>query len=390
MEIKQKWILENGVFYPIPGDTTLHISPGVGVFQIYENRSMNGSRLGLVHVADSFQFNFKIYDLGLDDVMKKIDTTWNSDSFVEGQKNLGVIFNGLKGTGKTIAAKVLSNKMGIPVVIVDAPYPGLQNFIQSLAFECVVLIDEAEKTFKEDGEVLLKMIDGVYNEKRKLYLLTTNNLYIDSNLLGRPGRIRYIKQFGNLTTNAVNEYIKDNLKNMSKRDVVLKTVDTLEISTIDILKAIVDEVNIHGDVGEHSLLNIPKARYKIDIIKFCGLDLKRRDELKDFFEKSVPANTSLKEWLDKKWRVEDGEVENNQDMLDEKFDMDSWRMQIATSSSILYKGLNTNAGEIIEDVDAHGFFVVADTYNDTDCLCRVLNYHNDPSLYRGELQSVVI
>ena len=390
MEIKQKWILENGVFYPIPGDTTLHISPGVGVFQIYENRSMNGSRLGLVHVADSFQFNFKIYDLGLDDVMKKIDTTWNSDSFVEGQKNLGVIFNGLKGTGKTIAAKVLSNKMGIAVVIVDAPYPGLQNFIQSRAFECVVLIVEAEKTFKEDGEVLLKMIDGVYNEKRKLYLLTTNNLYIDSNLLGRPGRIRYIKQFGNLTTNAVNEYIKDNLKNMSKRDVVLKTVDTLEISTIDILKAIVDEVNIHGDVGEHSLLNIPKARYKIDIIKFCGLDLKRRDELKDFFEKSVPANTSLKEWLDKKWRVEDGEVENNQDMLDEKFDMDSWRMQIATSSSILYKGLNTNAGEIIEDVDAHGFFVVADTYNDTDCLCWVLNYHNDPSLYRGELQSIVI
>ena len=390
MEIKQKWILENGVFYPIPGDTTLHISPGVGVFQIYENRSMNGSRLGLVHVADSFQFNFKIYDLGLDDVMKKIDTTWNSDSFVEGQKNLGVIFNGLKGTGKTIAAKVLSNKMGIPVVIVDAPYPGLQNFIQSLAFECVVLIDEAEKTFKEDGEVLLKMIDGVYNEKRKLYLLTTNNLYIDSNLLGRPGRIRYIKQFGNLITNAVNEYIKDNLKNMSKRDVVLKTVDTLEISTIDILKAIVDEVNIHGDVGEHSLLNIPKARYKIDIIKFSGMDLKRRDELNAFFNKSIPANMSLKEWLDKKWRVEDGEVENNQDMLDEKFDMDSWRMQIATSSSILYKGLNTNAGEIIEDVDAHGFFVVADTYNDTDCLCRVLNYHNDPSLYRGELQSVVI
>ncbi|MBO7630596.1 MAG: AAA family ATPase [Bacteroidales bacterium] len=390
MEIKQKWILENGVFYPIPGDTTLHISPGVGVFQIYENRSMNGSRLGLVHVADSFQFNFKIYDLGLDDVMKKIDTTWNSDSFVEGQKNLGVIFNGLKGTGKTIAAKVLSNKMGIPVVIVDAPYPGLQNFIQSLAFECVVLIDEAEKTFKEDGEVLLKMIDGVYNEKRKLYLLTTNNLYIDSNLLGRPGRIRYIKQFGNLTTNAVNEYIKDNLKDMSKRDVVLKTVDTLEISTIDILKAIVDEVNIHGDVGEHSLLNIPKARYKIDIIKFSGMDLKRRDELNAFFNKSVPANMSLKEWLDKKWRVEDGEVENNQDMLDEKFDMDSWRMQIATNSSILYKGLNTNAGEIIEDVDAHGFFVVADTYNDTDCLCRVLNYHNDPSLYRGELQSVVI
>ena len=388
MEIKQKWILENGVFYPIPGDTTLHIIPGTGVFQIYENRSMNGSRLGLIHVADSFQFNFKIYDLGMEDVMQKIEKTWNSATFVEGQKNLGIIFNGLKGTGKTIAAKILSNRMGIPVVIVDAPYAGLQNFIQSLAFECVVLIDEAEKSFKDDGEVLLKMIDGVYNEKRKLYLLTTNNLYLDANLLGRPGRIRYIKQFGNLTSNAVNEYIKDNLKDMSKCDVVLKTVDTLEISTIDILKSIVDEVNIHGDVGEHSMLNIPKARYKMDIIKFSGMDLKRKDELKEFLEKNIPAKMSMKEWLKQEWKNGENDDDNNQDMLDEKFDMDSWTMQVASSSSVLYKGLQTNAGEIIEDVDAHGFFVVADAYQDTECLCMVLNYHRNPSLYRGALQSL--
>lgn len=388
MEIKQKWILENGVYYPIPGGTTLHVTPGTGVFQLHENSSMSGTRLGLVHVADSFQFNFKIYDLGLDELMQKIEKTWNSDTFVEGQKNLGVIFNGLKGTGKTIAAKVLSNKMGIPVVIVNAPYEGLQNFIQSLMFECVVLIDEAEKTFKNDGEVLLKMIDGVYNEKRKLYLLTTNNLYLDANLLGRPGRIRYIKQFGNLTSTAVNDYIKDNLKDKSKRDVVLKTVDTLEISTIDILKAIVDEVNIHGDMSEHSLLNIPKARYKIDIIKFTGMDLKRKSELKEFLEKNVPAKMAIKEWLNKKWRDVDGMEEDYQDMLDEKFNMNSWVMQIASNTPVLYKGLQTNAGEIVEEEDAQGFFMVADTYQDMDCLCMVLSYHNTPSLYRGELQSV--
>ena len=38
METKQKWVKENGVFYPIPGDTTLHITPGNGVFQIYEEK----------------------------------------------------------------------------------------------------------------------------------------------------------------------------------------------------------------------------------------------------------------------------------------------------------------------------------------------------------------
>ena len=389
MEIKQKWILENGVYYPIPGDTTLHVTPGVGVFQIYENRSMSGSRLGLIRVADSFQFNFKIYDLGIEDVMAKIEKTWNSDVFVEGQKNLGVIFNGLKGTGKTIAAKILSNRMGIPVVIVDGPYPGLQNFIQSLCFECVVLIDEAEKTFREEGEVLLKMIDGVYNEKRKLYLLTTNSLCLDQNLLGRPGRIRYIKQFGNLTTNAINEYIKDNLEDLSKTPVVLKTVDTLEISTIDILKSIVDEVNIHGDVVEHSLLNIPKARYKIDIIKFCNMDIDRKDELKAFLKTHIPKSMSMKEWLDKEWKTKDNQTQDNQDMLDEKFEMDSWTMQVASSSSVLYKGQNISVGEIIEEVDKDGFFVVEDNYDNEETLCMVLNYHDAPSLYRGMLQSIV-
>jgi hypothetical protein len=165
-------------------------------------------------------------------------------------------------------------------------------------------------------------------------------------------------------------------------------VDTLEISTIDILKAIVDEVNIHGDMSEHSLLNIPKARYKIDIIKFTGMDLKRKSELKEFLEKNVPAKMAIKEWLNKKWRDVDGMEEDYQDMLDEKFNMNSWVMQIASNTPVLYKGLQTNAGEIVEEEDAQGFFMVADTYQDMDCLCMVLSYHNTPSLYRGELQSV--
>ena len=42
MEVKQKWVKENGVFYPIPGDTPLHVTPGTGVFQIYEEKSMGG------------------------------------------------------------------------------------------------------------------------------------------------------------------------------------------------------------------------------------------------------------------------------------------------------------------------------------------------------------
>lgn len=386
MEEKQKWVKENGIFYPIPGDTTLHQTPGMGVFQIYEEKSMGGSRLGLRKMADEFTFNFKIYDLGAEDIMRKIDTTWNSDVFVEGNKNLGVIFNGLKGTGKTIASKILSNRMGMPVVIVPAALDGLLGFVQSLCFECVVLIDEAEKTFRDNGDVLLKMIDGVYNESRKLYIMTTNRLSVDENLLGRPGRVRYIKQFGNLTAKAVADYIKDNLRDQSKKEQILDVVDVLEISTIDILKAIVDEVNIHGAITENSLLNIPKASYKIDVVRFDDVPKDRFEELKTFIKGHVGIHESVQSWLKKPWTDKNGEKRNNRVQIDEMFDADSYEVQVASRYPMLIKDQDTRIGVVLEQPDADGFFIVKDSWSDAEELCCILNYHDAPSLYRGGLQ----
>ena len=385
METKQKWVKENGVFYPIPGDTTLHITPGNGVFQIYEEKSMGGSRLGLRKMADAFTFNFKIYDLGVEDTMQKVETTWKSDVFVRGNKNLGIIFNGLKGTGKTIASKILSNRMNMPIVVVNAAYDGLLSFIQSLCFECVVLIDEAEKTFHEHGDVLLKMIDGVYNESRKLYILTTNRLSIDENLLGRPGRIRYIKQFGNLTAKAVADYIKDNLQDLSKTDMILDIVDVLEISTIDILKSIVDEVNIHGEINENSLLNIPKANYKIDVIRFDDVPKNQFDELKSFIKGNLAPGESIGQWLNKASTDSNGERKNNRELIDEKFNADSYSMQIASRYPMLMKEQDTRIGLIIEQPDLDGFFTVKNSWNDLEELCCIVSYHDAPSLYRGGL-----
>lgn len=385
METKQKWVKENGVFYPISGDTTLHITPGNGVFQIYEEKSMGGSRLGLRKMADAFTFNFKIYDLGVEDTMQKVEATWNSDVFIRGNKNLGIIFNGLKGTGKTIASKILSNRMNMPIVVVNAAYDGLLNFIQSLCFECVVLIDEAEKTFHERGDVLLKMIDGVYNESRKLYILTTNRLSIDENLLGRPGRIRYIKQFGNLTAKAVADYIKDNLQDLGKTDMILDIVDVLEISTIDILKSIVDEVNIHGEINENSLLNIPKANYKIDVIRFDDVPKSQFDELKSFIKGNLAPGESIGQWLNKASTDSNGERKNNRELIDEKFNADSYSMQIASRYPILMKEQDTRIGLILEQPDIDGFFTVKNSWNDLEELCCILSYHDAPSLYRGGL-----
>lgn len=382
---KQKWINDGGILYPIPGYASLLTSPGNGIFRIYENPQTK--RLGLEKIDDTFRFDFKIYDLDSEEIISKTIITWSSDLFRESNKNLGVIFNGLKGTGKTIAAKLLCNRIGLPVIVISKPVDGMLEFIQSLHFESIILIDEAEKTFREEQEVLLKMIDGVYNDMRKLYILTTNKLSIDENLLGRPGRIRYIKEFSNLSAKAVNDVIDDNLNDISLKDDVLKVVDSLEISTIDILKAIIDECNIMGSVPSDSTLNIPKAKYKIQIISFDNLELKFHRELQDYIINHLAADESVINWLQKVIGTDEKgkKLKKNIDLIEEMYDCDvciEWR---PTSTLSIYIGKHLGCGTVSSEPDRYGFFTREDDWNNSTELCCLCNDIHIPSLYRGNL-----
>ena len=382
---KQKWINDGGILYPIPGYASLLTSPGNGIFRIYENPLTK--RLGLEKIDDTFRFDFKIYDLDSEEIISKIIMTWSSDLFRESNKNLGVIFNGLKGTGKTIAAKLLCNRIGLPVIVISKPVDGMLEFIQSLHFESIILIDEAEKTFREEQEVLLKMIDGVYNDMRKLYILTTNKLSIDENLLGRPGRIRYIKEFSNLSAKAVNDVIDDNLKDTSLKEEVLKVVDSLEISTIDILKAIIDECNIMGSVPSDSTLNIPKAKYKMQIVSFDNLELKFHRELQDYIINHLAINESVINWLHKVIGTDEKgkKLKKNIDLIEEMYDCDvciEWR---PTSTLSIYIGKHLGCGTVSSEPDRYGFFTREADWNNSTELCCLCNDIHIPSLYRGNL-----
>ena len=389
-----KWINEGGIYFPTAGEITFFDTPGNGVFQIALSPNPMDKRLGLRKVSDKFEFDFKIYDIGYESFKEKIKKVWNSEKY---NKNLGVIANGLKGCGKTIFTKILCNEIGLPVILVDNDFEGqILPFITSLNFECIVFLDEAEKMFNDNPEVLLKLIDGAFNVKRKLYLLTTNNLTVDNNLIDRPGRIRYIQEFGNLSAKAISECIDDNLINLEYKDLIVKLVDRLEFSTIDILKNIIEEVNILGPESiesEINNLNIPIASYTYDAVAFVGIEpteenialiMKEAETEKDLNEDEKVRRMSPSQFLTEYVKSPQGDWEYGYDIIVSKVKDIKWSRDFTfkTSSPEIQKG-KTNNGQILGIFEKYpGFFMYTQIGWDDPCLCMVTDKHRPVSLYQ--------
>ena len=234
------WIQDGNTF--MKGSATTKAHPeGLpkGIYEVKE--SMTGYYLN--RLGDSFIFNYKLYGINNEFIDHFVKTYNNTTG------NLGVLFNGIKGTGKTVTAEELCNRLKLPVIIVKS-CKGEDDMLEFLAtqinFDCIFFFDEYEKEFKESSSVL-SFMDGVHNSQyRKVFLLTTNELEINNNLLGRPSRIRYVRSFGNLPEETTLELLNDILIDKGTIEPVLDLIRQMQIVTVDLVKALAQEVNIHG------------------------------------------------------------------------------------------------------------------------------------------------
>lgn len=337
------------------------------------NFNPNKNEIFLEEYADEFKFDFKIYGLEskfIEYVMK----TFNSTT-----RNLGMLFNGVKGTGKTVTAKIIANMMGLPIILVNSPYPGLANFIANISCPCVLLFDEFEKNFsKEEGDdtMLLSIMDGVFNSPyRRVFILTTNELSINDNFIGRPSRIRYRKSFGNLQPEVVIEYLNDNLNDKSRVKEIIEFIDTLEISTIDILKCIVEEVNIHNcPISEFKhFINVETARYIYD-----------SDYI--WYERDEPHSVELfKETLAKVGTSGlDTDGNEHQSLTKKDLDIDTTRFNCAKPIEYLAPGEEISyMGSIISPLNDDNIIITEDNNNGDVCYIKINNINKKPSLYRN-------
>lgn len=268
----QSFSVNQNTFYPISSTNIIDKLP-VGVYKIVIPQMAPAY---LYKEMDSFTFNYKLYDVKKS-LVDRVHKTYHNTT-----GNLGVLLNGVKGTGKSVTAKLICNKLNLPVILIDNSSPMYLEFINSIKCDVVVFVDEFEKVYdtkeKEDSRLLSYMDGAKACDYRRVFVLTSNHKYINENLLQRPGRLRYLVEYGDLSKEVITEIVDDLLVHTSLRDVCIEFISKLDIITIDIVKAVLNEVNIHNEnptefedifnvqKGEHDVYNVYELNEKSEIL----------------------------------------------------------------------------------------------------------------------------
>jgi len=175
-------------------------------------------------------------------------------SFDQRTSNTGVLLSGMKGSGKTLIARNVSNRLleqGVPTIVVQPSQinPGIISFLQLISAPCMLLFDEIDKIPGDNDDVrcatdcMLGFLDGLCLGK-KLSVLTVNERdRVNCNFLDRPGRILYHYKFSGITVETAKQFCQDKLEVKEQWPALERIVMFSRNLSFDMLQAIVEECN---------------------------------------------------------------------------------------------------------------------------------------------------
>lgn len=293
---------------------------GGGKFQIYDKNvgvheklpntvyrlDFNENTGFYLTMLSDFVINEKLYGSIIDKIKLVVE------SYDKAERSVGVILSGKKGLGKSIASKKLCQlfiEKGLPVILVGKAIPGIANYIQSIDQEAVLLFDEFDKNFKDNGycdfsrsfeastvaqvasNELLPLFDGIDSQKR-VYIINCNKVSdISQYLINRPGRFHFHFILDYPSEKDIVDYLRDNLKDPN--DKIIREVILLSKRTklnYDSLRAICFELNIgHSFDDIERFLNIYELYYNKAYNVTVTLRGHNRDILGCYYVNSTPG-----------------------------------------------------------------------------------------------------
>lgn len=260
----------------------------------------------------------------------------------------GVMLYGEKGTGKTmtaVGACIEANERGYPVLLLQSQFYGsdFNDFMAKIEDSCLVFIDEFEKVFDTQDSInqTLMLLDGAV-KTHKLFILTSNSALETSDsmkyLVNRPSRVFYSIYYGTMEDSVIQEYLDDNLQYQNYREDIVALKRSFKIFTIDILKAIVAEINRYGHTEKPFTQLINHLNVKTDRgIKDYSYVITLKIDGKEYLASEVVSDDYL-------WRVTGRALENivTSEGFDDEF---QWKCLIPIAKAdpeVLIPKLNKN------------------------------------------------
>lgn len=211
----------------------------------------------------------KVYTTKSDDVfIKRVNTYFQKTS----ELSTGVMLSGIKGTGKTVMAKVIAKNSNLPIIVVDEDYPTgrINDFFRKFETPVTIIFDEVDKHW--DTEDLLGWLDGVQTNAKKLVLFTCNNEdRVNDYLKDRCSRVRYIRHFeANDNARFLREILRDKgIAEDKIKDTYTFIVNNFGLLSIDNILSFIDEKLLFPELSNEEIfndMNISSKKGKKNII----------------------------------------------------------------------------------------------------------------------------
>jgi len=191
------------------------------------------------------------------------------DDWAQTQGTLGVLLQGLKGSGKSMLAEDLANNLlaqDVPVFLIDRPIsPVVLLEVCRVASPCMVYFDEFGKVYDAEQRAGMLTFFSDSNLKRVMNVVTGNDDdEVSSFMIDRPGRFKYRIKYHPVEHATIVELFEGHKLSDEMTRMVAAYCKYYSLS-FDILRYLVPLVKASKTIEEFneriSILNVPDPIY---------------------------------------------------------------------------------------------------------------------------------